>query len=409
MKQNAGICAAVAVLVVLAAAVTAGCVGSSGPAPLSGTVSHGDITEVADYLYEVSYDDYDETNMMENAQYMANLFVTSKYLAELLEDDAFWEEFFENAMIPPSACSSVHNGDYFGRNFDYTYSDASSIVVHVPASDKRYASVGVAGSVILWTPEYIEALMTDEDFALLPFATLDGINEKGVGINSNVAPVYDLEKPTTGTNPGKMNLPMEFVPRYVLDHAASAKEAVDLLSACSLVAMNGCPEGLELHWLICDSTESYIVECINNEMKAVNGDVMTNYYLTTDSPTPHSMGIERYNILTENIAEAVSVDGMDSLMQRAQYTKMYDPKTTPRRYSELYLEIPEMEIDITIDSPDESKQAILDYVSEMYLSAERKPNNSIWQTLHSSIYDLKNLTLRLHVQENYEKSFEYHL
>lgn len=389
MKQNAGICAAVAVLVVLAAAVTAGCVGSSGPAPLSGTVSHGDITEVADYLYEVTYDDYDETNMMEYAQYMA--------------------ELFEKAGTPPSACSAVHHGDYFGRNFDYVYSDASSVVVHVPASDKRYASVGVAGSVICWTPEYIEAGMSDEDFALLPFATLDGINEKGVGINSNVAPVYDLEKPTTGTNPGKMNLPMEFVPRYVLDHAASAKEAVDLLSACSLVAMNGCPEGFELHWLICDSTESYIVECINNEMKAVNGDVMTNFYLTTDSLTPHSMGIERYNVLKENIAEAVSVDGMDSLMQRAQYTKMYDPKTTPRRYSELYLEIPELGIDITIDSPEESKAAILDYVSEMYLSAERMPDNSIWQTLHSSIYDLKNLTLRIHVQENYEECFEYHL
>ncbi|HJJ27577.1 MAG TPA: hypothetical protein O0W95_05795, partial [Methanocorpusculum sp.] len=190
MKQNAGICAAVAVLVVLAAAVTAGCVGSSGPAPLSGTVSHGDITEVADYLYEVTYDDYDETNMMEYAQYMA--------------------ELFEKAGTPPSACSAVHHGDYFGRNFDYVYSDASSVVVHVPASDKRYASVGVAGSVLCWTPEYIEAGMSDEDFALLPFITLDGINEKGVGINSNVAPVYDLEKPTTGTNPGKMNLPMEF-------------------------------------------------------------------------------------------------------------------------------------------------------------------------------------------------------
>ena len=389
MKRNTGICAAAAVLAVLAVAISAGCVGSSGPIPVSGTVLHSDVTEVADYLYEVTYDDYDETNMMEYAQYMA--------------------ELFEKAGTPPSACSAVHHGDYFGRNFDYVYSDASSVVVHVPASDKRYASVGVAGSVICWTPDYIEAGMSDEDFALLPFATLDGINEKGVGINSNVAPVYDLEKPTTGTNPGKMNLPMEFVPRYVLDHAASAKEAVDLLSACSLVAMNGCPEGLELHWLICDSTESYIVECINNEMKAVNGDVMTNFYLTTDSPTPHSMGIERYNILTENIAEAVSVDGMDHLMQRAQYTKMYDPKTTPRRYSELYLEIPEMEIDITIDSPDESKQAILDYVSEMYLSAERKPNNSIWQTLHSSIYDLKNLTLRLHVQENYEEGFEYQL
>ena len=389
MKQNAGICAAAAVLVVLAVVVTAGCVGSSGPSPVSGTVSHSDMTEVSDYLYEVTYDDYDETNMMENAQYMADL--------------------FEKAGTPPSACSSVHNGDYFGRNFDYTYSDAASFVIHVPASDKRYASVGVAGSVILWTPEYIEALMTDEDFALLPFTTLDGVNEKGVGINSNVAPAYDLEKPTTGTNPGKMDLPMEFVPRYVLDHAASAKEAVDLLSACNLVSMKGCPEGFELHWLICDSTESYIVESVNNEMRAVKGNVMTNYYLTTDSLTPHSMGIERYNVLKENIAEAVSIDGMDHLMQRAQYTKMYDPKTTPRRYSELYLEVPEKGIDINIDSPEESKAAVLDYVSEMYLSAERKPDNSIWQTLHSSIYDLKNLTLRIHVQENYEECFEYHL
>ena len=389
MKRNAGICAAAAVLVVLAVVVTAGCVGISGPAPVSGTVAHSNMTEVADYLYEVTYDDYNETNMMENAKYMA--------------------DFFKEANNPPSACSSVHNGDYYGRNFDYVYSDASSFVIHVTASDKRYASIGVAGSVICWTPEYIETGMTEEDFALLPFVTLDGINEKGVGINSNVAPVYDLEKTTTGTNPGKMDLPMEFVPRYVLDHAASAKEAVDLLSACNIVSMKGCPEGYELHWLICDATESYIVESINNELKVVKGDVMTNYYLTIDSPLPHPVGVERYNVLKENIAEAVSVDGMDHLMQRAQYTKMYEPKTTPHRYSEIYISIPEEGIDISINSSEESKQAVLDIVSERYLSKERKPDNTIWHTLHSSVYDLKNLTLRLHVQENYEKSFEYHL
>ena len=383
--RNFGMGMVVVTLILISAIViTAGCVNNSeNPTPVSGVVSHSDITKVTDYLYEVTYYDYDETKMMENAKHLENL--------------------INKTGNPPAGCSSAHNGDYYGRNFDYIYSDMSEFIMHVPASEKRYASVGVAAIWVGWTPEYIEAGMPDEDLALLPFCILDGINENGVGVNTNVVPVNDLEIVTSGTNPGKTDLPLLFAPRYVLDHAASAKEAVDLLSKCNLIATKFCSDTTyELHIMICDPTESYIVECVNNKMQVVKDDVMTNYYLTLDSYTPHSQGIERYNILTEHIAEGDSVDGMDHLMQRVQYTKTYNPENTPRWFSEVC-------DTVTLDRPIEEKERELNSLSAQAQKTSRTPKNAIWQTTHSSIYDLKNLTMRVHVQEDYEHSYEYHL
>ena len=345
--------------------------------------SHSEVTKVADYLYEVTFYDYDETKMMEAADYL--------------------EKHAKNVQIPPGGCSSVHVDDYYGRNLDLGYSENSDIIIHVPAAPGRYASIGVALIVDeTWTPEYIEAGMSEADFTALPFCTMDGINEKGVGINANYIPAHDLKKRTTGTNPGKMNLPMSFITRYVLDHAASAKEAVKLLSECNIIGNVFSYLPSELHFMICDPADTYIVEFVDGEMIAVRDDVMTNFYRSVPFFTLHGVGIERYNILKAYKDYVKSLNDMDLLMQQVHYTKMYDPENFPRWYSEVH-------DDADLNKSLEEKEVELNRLSDEAKTTTRKPFNAIWQTTHSTLYDLKNLTMRIHVQEDYKHSYEYHL
>lgn len=388
--------AAAAVVVISALVITAGCVNSSEEQTPVGTVSHGDITKVADYLYEATIYDYDESKMTAYADFLTERIMNAKLA------DGIVSLFNKESGSLPAGCSAVHVGDYYGRNLDLGFSENSDIVIHVPAKEGRYASVGVALIVDeSWTPEYVEAGLSEEDFTLLPFVTQDGVNEKGVGVNCNYAPVQDLETFTTGTNPGKMDLPLSFIPRFILDNAASAKEAVDLLSECNVYGNMFSFPPSEMHFMICDTTETYIVEFVNNKMNVVKDNVMTNYYQSLPEYTPQACGIERYSTLKAGVDTVTSVDTMDALMQTVQYTKAYNPETTPRWYSEIY----GMEVDISSSLAE--KEAKLNDASEEAKTTTRKPHNPIWQTMHSSIYDLKNLTLKLHVQEDYKNSYEF--
>ena len=342
---------------------------------------HSDVTKVADYLYEVTCYDYDDTKMMEHAAHLANL--------------------VKSSHTPPGGCSAVRVGDYYGRNLDLFYGNYAEFIMHVPAAPGRYASVGVAMIWEGWTPEYIEAGMPEADLALLPFCTMDGINEKGVAINANYIPVHDLEKRTTGTSPGKMDLPMSFIPRYVLDHAATAREAVEMLYSKCNVFSNQFSEPLsELHFMICDPTETYVVEFIENELGYVKDDVMTNFYRGLPDFSLHACGIERYNILKAYKDYVESAEDMSLLMQYVKYSKTYDLKNTPRWLSEIH-------DDADIEKSAAERAAALDALSEEAKTKTRKPGNPIWQTTHTSVYDLKNRTMRIHVQEDYEHSYEF--
>lgn len=58
---------------------------------------------------------------------------------------------------------------------------------------------------------------------------LDGINEKGVVMESNVVNTENVGGFTMHTNPGKEEVVQYFLCRYVLDRAASADEAVEIM------------------------------------------------------------------------------------------------------------------------------------------------------------------------------------
>ena len=126
------------------------------------------------------------------------------------------------------ACSSVRNGNFYGRNLDLDYADVPEFVIKVAAKEGRYASIGMAADLTLKSHE-VERI-SEARLLALPNMTFDGINENGVAMNSNVVPAIDLDFATLlSTNYGKPRLHALAVVRYVLDHAKSAAHGVELL------------------------------------------------------------------------------------------------------------------------------------------------------------------------------------
>ena len=362
--------------------------------------------KLADYLYYMEYTDY---------------------VPDLATGDNVKQGF---------ACSSVRNGNFYGRNLDLDYSDTPEFVIKVAAkesekeSEKRYASIGLAAMFEFKSNEVDK--LSEAQLLELPNMTFDGINENGVAMNSNVAPAVDLDFATLlSTNYGKTRIHVLAVVRYVLDHAKSAAHGVELLKNMDIYGGYGT---WGIHWMLADEKETYIIECIDGELVARNDtdNIMTNFYINyaPNTPyakhiaktgqkvagkvyegfpilTPHACGVERYAILKEHYAEGgKSVEDMAHLMERVKYTQTYEADTEPFWYTEFN----EDKNNLTIENaPMDFKAQIQSEVDTYKLHDRDIHPDNFWQTWHTAVYDLKNRTLRLNVQEDYSKHYDFKL
>lgn len=338
--------------------------------------------KIDDYLYSVTFKDYDYN---EGQEYLNNVY-----------------------DIPRGGCSTVRNGEFFGRNYDWYYEDASEFVISVPKKKGRHASIGMAYSRI--TNEEANTNEYSDKYKVIPFLTNDGINDSGVVISINVVPTGDMGY-TTGTNPNGDDLMTLLIPRFVLDNAGSVDEAIELLKNRNIYTPLTEKMAQEFHFMIADKNKTVVIEFVNNKMVVIeNENIMTNFYLTNfdiNNLPNHAMGIERYNILKDGYSKGNTKDGMVSLMKEVFYTKAYDLNTSPYWYSEfsgIY-----KGIDLTTKNVGESNlngdvtksgayETYLTRIQELY--KDRTRNKVFWLTNHSSVYDLNKLSLNLIVQEN---------
>ena len=364
------------------AATVAACVGqltSCGPAKTSESPNHTPLAKVTDYLYEISYTDLNDS------------------LIPVMSDPS-------RAFITvEGACSSVRNGNFHGRNLDLFYNDMCETVVHVASSANRFASLAVCGGKAEYTPALMDSL-PEELYDLLPMIVVDGINENGVVFNVNVVPGEDTA-PITGTNPRGENLSCALAGRYILDHAESAAHAVELLAERNMMGSFG---HYGLHFMISDETETYIVEFIDGKQvyyrgePVANTNIMVNLFATKlPELTPNASGVERYALLQEHYDEGATLDGMARLMQRVRYTKAYDVETNPFWYSEF------VGNGVTIYSSHEELMANAQASIESCRRHER--GTGFWQTVNTSVYDIAARKLRLFVQEDYDKHYDFEL
>ncbi len=363
------------------------------------------LKRIEDHLYEISYDsiDYD------------------------FADKVFADGEVE---IGAAGCSSVRNCNYYGRNLDWFYDDCVEVVVHTRANNGRLATLGVVGAVSAINKTSIDDGSIKDKLGIIPFAIVDGVNEKGVFINVNVVPGYDLETPNTQIMPtGEVETTIDsgILVRFVLDNFSSAEEAVRYLQEHVSLKLNKNLKNLhfETHWMLGDEFHTYILEMLENRLVVRCADknsedniadrpIMTNFYLNAPGVTfgedgkviinhdgkpnqsgitPHGAGLERYNLAVDEYKGTDTFLGMLKLMYDLNYSRAYN----------VYLEEPWLsefaEGDVTNSSPVDSyvkKQRLL----EKYRTRNRADGtNGIWITTHTSVYDLAAKQLYITVGE----------
>ena len=432
---------------------------------------------IANHLYEVEYYNWNakKANAIAELISKANLKTTptdsndfdidpdklsdkAKELYEKLLNGGLWEEFKQGMLeaLGTALCTSCRTGDLIGRNFDWTYDDVDEFVIRVPATEKRHASIGVASAFF---PTFLQELIGVDD--IIPMLTMDGINDQGVAINVNVV-VGDPEVSgdTTGTKKGPKKGPKQdtdnlcagFVVRYILDNANSAEHAVELLKKSNLFSVIT----QEFHWMISDSKETYIVETVNNSLSILKSKgkkaAMSNFHVShserckeynrhlgqnekdysqaeeydqgeelkfsfSDLYFLYPMGIERYNIVSENLDSVKSEEAMMNNMRKAWYLQgLYHPGNE-RFWSDHNFYPDDNGDKFTYYDPDTrraDRQKTFDAAVETYKwvkeieeeTGERMPGAV--QTVHTAVYNIAKKTLMVNVQER-KTNFEFAL
>ena len=264
-------------------------------------------------------------------------------------------------------CSSVRDGGFLYRNFDYPFDDRAEFVVRMAAGPNRFASVGVAQVGTNLTENFVTSGNPSRCYKWLPGATVDGINENGVACNINVV---DGDPQTSGWhNTGDLH-PLAAI-RWILDNATNAQHAA------TYIAENiRFPQGWKqnFHYMISDESETYIVE--NGYANKVTGRAaLTNFQLY---PTRGSgEGQERYDSLMDG---ANITSQWWTLTYTANGYRASDlPGITGETLTQLF--------NYWENNPRESHRG------------ETFGDQSWWQTIHTSIYDISNRIIRVAVQE----------
>lgn len=338
------------------------------------------------------------------------------YLHELTFDDyAYDSEFVTTKEAEAFGCSSVRNGNFYGRNFDYVFNDTPEFVVRVKANKEkhRHESIGIAIHFGLRENKLLKNEY-NEQLDLVPNITLDGINDAGVICSHNVVSMEpDKIDPETKvpavdpqTNPDDetaFQLHQLFVPRYILDNADNVDHAVRLLKGeggAQPINIKGDLNGSHhLHIMIAGKGEdgkpkTVIVEFFSTsndvdhfevvvEEKKENSDqeyglpIMTNFYVNngdnddTYFSNNQKNGDERYAILKAGYATSDSFAGMEALMKQVMYSRAY-------RYAHnrvpMYIDWEDTEAHITYkgDLTSEWYSEFVDY-KELYKEEGGKP------------------------------------
>lgn len=397
------------------------------------TPTYAKIKKYNDYLYELWYDDI-------NYNFADTYFKTQK------------------VEVPVGGCSVIRKGDLFGRNLDWYYDNDITYIVNTESMAGRFGSIGVTStfSVDRVNPASSEP---NDMFGIIPFMLSDGINEKGVVCNINVAPGtsddgdYDKGENKVIEPTGEVEVEISSLQliRYILDNFASATEAVEYLrhhvriyQPKMLLDLN-----YQSHFMLADSTDTYVLEFINNKLEDVNFNTeltgktyLTNFHLiksvsngtktlitlnsdgtvytpkTQTSPTANNAfvtngislygcGLERYNIIKNEFSNISSEASMKTLLFNLAYSKAYSTSASPAdpRWDTEFVHMPKVKGGSELLTV---KNAYTDFDSiQQRTGTAWIDKDGVWWTTHSVIYNIKSRTLTLYIRE--DDSAQYNL
>lgn len=380
---------------------------------------HVTVKKVMDYLYEVYNDDY-------YTDYSYNPYTAGSE--------------FNGVKQWHGVCAAVRNGNYFGRNLDWSCSHQPEFVIHTPAKNGKHATLSICTSgMVKKAPEdgWLSQMLVND----ITMSTYDGINDAGVCMVVLVVHHADDTR-TTGTNPtAAKSIHGSNVIRYVLDNASSAAEGIELMKNVNIY---GSLEDYTFHWLLSDENENYFVELVNDSVVAcrceentVNPDfkkpVITNFYMLkpfVDQLVPG--GVERFEILSNDYKSTDNAKGMFAALENIRFSRKYearnpadlDPNEADTNwYSEFYESAPNYE-DYTQKpfhfTRDSDHQYMWDHCishdiarNSIYMLREKgiDPRDNMMSswTCHTSVYNIKDRTMQVVIGENYSNVLPSHI
>lgn len=349
------------------------------------------------------------------------------YLYEITYGNIDYDYAYEHFKPSFGGCSAVRNGNYLGRNFDWLYNNQVQFVVHTPDSLEHFGVLGVSGII-----PGVEQDNVDQDsiiiegvdmFKLIPFYLLDGINSKKVFCTHNVVPLDNTESPTieiTAKKEEKDKVCIPMLVRFILDKFETAEQAISYLRDYTTLYFTEemIQAGYQSHFILGDCNSTYIIEFINGEMQVIKGNYITNFCInnvqfnknhTIIYPTPtlsgineYGMGLERWDIISNDFYKSGSFEGMKNLLEKLKYSNTYGD---PFWYSELVKMTDDNGNKITVDTLPEDCDNAKQNMLYLYRTKDRD-DPKVWITCHSSIYSIKEKTLNISNQEG-DQSFEF--
>jgi len=270
------------------------------------------------------------------------------------------DEFISYINPISSACSTFYQNGFYGRNFDWSYGNTPQFVIHTlaDASINRYATLGVALGYGFANPDQVGQTGKFTTHKLLPWQTVDGINEKGLVVSINEVPIdNETIKFNQGDNTSKTKLNEWQLIRYLLDYCSSVKDCEDKIKSYNIVGISGQNEQ---HIMVADATgecaeiefvpisssdlnhktpkfyrkgeaDSYFNNIVTNfTMINYKGDCNANWYDSSTSLGPRAEGCERYNILYDKLVtkqtQVKSLDDVLNVLAEVYYTGAYTNK-----------------------------------------------------------------------------------
>ena len=380
------------------------------------------------------------SNAYDRIESLGNEYLYETWYSKL--DYDFGNRFYKENQYPlkPAACTSICKGNLFGRNYDWTCDEIATFVVHTEANAGRHATLGIATYAGL-TKDVVKKGGFNKFYKVLPFPTVDGINDKGLTISTNVVPsgIDDNGLNEIVNENNSIEVCSACLVRYLLDNCASIDEVKDTIDTKlkiytpkSLVNQHYAQHYLVSHKNEEGVNEAIVIEFINGkaEYKDNGTDTlyMTNFHLiygddksliTGKVSTPadeirdtritaHGAGLERFNIVVDDISTVSSVDAMKDLLEKLKYTNFYKGlKTGEEKWlSELVGDYPGG-LSITNSSPLEDFNKVGQVVASLWNEHDR--SGTFWQTVHSSIYDTDKKELTLVSQENFGETYKFTL
>lgn len=301
-----------------------------------------------------------------------------------------------------------------GRNFDF-YANHKPLFIFRTDVEGCYRTIGVS-TVLNDGPDYSECLekgISEDLAAIIPFITVDSLNEKGLYIETNMrfgqpdeeGNVMFSSSGTGGDTEERMSL--QYITLYLTLNCATVPEALELVGKTNIYLPDSY-DHMNICFMLSDAYGNYgVLEIADNKVYwNEKQPVQTNFYINEDcyKRSDYKSGLGRYEYLMEGVKTVESEADMFSLMDGVKYSGIYNSDVKYDVRTEYVGSYPEWTDSYVLDEAhrDEVMDLIQmdgDYFMSMTLQ-ELRDNGEYWWSTMTSVVNCNERTISIRFFED---------